>query len=444
MIKGDIVVKSKRKLVSLSFMFVLLVGTLNVSFFSNFGIVEATDSYPSSIILFIGDGMGLEHVKFGSLVEYGNDTFSSILNFPFNTTISTNNIDGGTTDSAASGTAISTGVKTKNGRIAMNYNAEMDLTTILEIAQMNGYATGLVATCHLTHATPAAFAAHSASRNDYQNIASDFNSSNVDVLLAGGSSTKYVGNYIDGFTTQGYTYITTETEMDGLSSTPVLGLFDSGSLPRMQTMDENSTVPTLLEMTIKAIDLLNATSKPFFLMVEGSQIDWAGHDNDEVYLAHEVIEFEKAVRYAKNLAMQETDLQVLVTADHETGGFNVESYTVETEIPYETDSYDVKQEKRTNRSQEIAVSWSSGGHTKTKVILAGIGPFSGAILNAEHHIDTFSIMRQAVDGETEPIGEGFYDHYLPTYAWILIFLSPTIISITLAFVFSKILRKKKS
>ena len=123
--------------------------------------------YPSSIIIFIGDGMGLEQVKFGSLVEFGNDSFTSIFNFPYNTTISTNNIDEGTTDSAASATAISTGIKTKNGRISVNYDGTMELTTILEIAQMNGYATGIVATCHLTHATPAAFAAHDTSRYNY-------------------------------------------------------------------------------------------------------------------------------------------------------------------------------------------------------------------------------------------------------------------------------------
>jgi alkaline phosphatase len=197
-------------------------------------------------------------------------------------------------------------------------------------------------------------------------------------------------------------------------------------------------------MTIKAIELLNDTSKPFFLMVEGSQIDWAGHDNDPLYLAHEVIEFEKAVRFAKELAEQLDDLQVLVTADHETGGLTVDSFSFTTEVPLDTDSYEIQQEKRTNRSQEISVSWSTGGHTKTKVILAGMGPFTEDILSAEHHIDTFSIMRQAVDGQTEPYGGMDYNKgFLPTYAWILIFLSPAILSISLAFILTKVIRMKK-
>ncbi len=434
---------SKRTIINAGLIIIIISSSLNFNAFKVSSEVKMADTYPSSIILFIGDGMGLEQIKFGSLVEFGNDSYSSILNFPFNTTVSTNNIDEETTDSAASATAISTGVKTKNGRIAMNFDGSMELTTILQIAQMNGYATGLVATCHLTHATPAAFAAHAASRGDYLNIAEDFTHADVDVLLGGGSGTDYLGNYLTNFTAQGYSYLTQESEMNAINSPPVLGLFAGGSLPRMQDLLESSTVPTLSEMTAKAISLLNATNKPFFLMVEGSQIDWAGHDNDEIYLAHEVIEFEKAVRYAKNLAEQVSDLQILVTADHETGGFKVENYSAETEIPFVTDSYQIQQEKRTNRSQEMEVSWSTGGHTKTKVILAGYGPFTEDILSAEHHIDTFSIMRQAVDGETEPIGEGFYQNFLPTYAWVLIFFAPAIVSVSLAFIVTKFIRKKK-
>ncbi|MCG3220705.1 MAG: alkaline phosphatase, partial [Candidatus Heimdallarchaeota archaeon] len=299
--------------------------------------------------------MGTEQIRFGQLVEYGLDKVSSLFDFPYSTRISTNNIDGTTTDSAAAATAMSTGVKTKNGRIATNWNASMELTTILEIAQMNGYATGLVATCHLTHATLAAFAAHEAKRGDYLNIAEDYTQSGVDVFFGGGSSEKYFGNYLSNFTEQGYAYITGKAELSNLNVTPVLGLFTEVSLPRVYSMEEDSLIPSLSEMTAKAIELLNATSKPFFLMVEGSQIDWAGHANDPIYLAHEMIEFEKTVRSVKNLAEQQPNWQVLVTADHETGGLSVEDYSFQTAIPLEPDSFEEKKEKRTNRSQEIEV-----------------------------------------------------------------------------------------
>ena len=377
--------------------------------------------------------MGIEHIKFGELVEYGIDNSSSIFDFPYSTQVSTTNIYGATTDSAASATAISTGVMTENGRIATNWNTTIDLTTILEIAQMNGYATGLVATCHLTHATPAAFAAHEAKRSSYQKIAKDFSSSGVDVFLGGGSDNDYIGNYISSFTDQGYAYITEESEMDTLSTTPVLGLFTENSLPRVINMEEDSTIPSLSEMTAKAINLLNATSKPFFLMVEGSQIDWASHDNDPVYLIHEMIEFEKSVKLVKDLAEQQPNWQVLVTADHETGGLSVGDYDFQTTVPQETDSFELKKEKRTNRSQEIIVDWGTGGHTKTKTILTGMGPYSENILEAKHHIDTFSIMREAIDGLTGSYEEGCCKgaHRVPYYAWGIICTTVIIVPTTI-------------
>ncbi len=425
---------------------ILVVIVTGLSLHQKFSITtSALDTYPSNIILFIGDGMGLEQIYFGQLVEYGLSNTSSILSFPYNTTVSTANVDGTTTDSAASATAISTGVKTKNGRIATNWNAKMDLTTILEIAKQNGYATGLVATSHLTHATPASFAAHDPSRGNYQEIAEDFSQANVSVMLGGGFEEKYIGNYISDFETLGYEYVTNETALASVTDVPVLGLFTGGSLPPLQTMLENSTIPTLSEMTIKAIDLLNSTGQPFFLMVEGSQIDWAGHDNDEIYLAHQIIEFEKAVRYVKNLAEQNSDWQLLVTADHETGGFSVKDYSFITEIPLETDSYTEKLDKRTARAQEVDVGWGTGGHTDTEVILAGMGPYTDQILTAEHHIDTFSIMRQAIDGETDPIGSDFYLGHLPLYFYYLIGLSSAALMGTgLYFILKNVIRRRQN
>jgi alkaline phosphatase len=413
-------------------LFILIVFSTITPVITTSSAVKLDEKPLKSIILLIGDGMGIEHIKFGELVEYGLINSSSIFNFPYSTQISTTNIYGGTTDSAASATAIGTGVMTENGRIATNWNATIDLTTILEIAQMNGYATGLVASCHLTHATPAAFAAHEAKRSSYQKIAKDFLQSNVDVFFGGGSDNDYIGNYISNFTDLGYTYITEESELNSQSTTPVLGLFSGSSLPRVTNMEEDSTIPSLSEMTSKAINLLNETAKPFFLMIEGSQIDWAGHDNDPIYLIHEMIEFEKTVRIVRNLALQIPDLQVLVTSDHETGGLSVEEYSFQTPTPEETDSFELKKEKRTNRSQEITLDWGTGGHTKTKVILTGMGPYTENIPDAEHHIDTFSIMREAIDGLTGSYEEGCCKgaHRVPYYAWGIIGVTVITIPVT--------------
>ena len=136
-------------------------------------------------------------------------------------------------------------------------------------------------------------------------------------------------------------------------------------------------------------------------MIEGSQVDRGGHDNDADYLISELIDFDDAIGKALDFAEKDGNTLVIVTADHETGGFSVEDYSFQTGIPLETDSFAEKQAKRTARAQEIEVDWSTLGHTNTRIILAGMGPYTEQIQNADHHVDTFSIMRQAIDGETE-------------------------------------------
>lgn len=366
----------------------------------------------NSVILMIGDGMGPEQVEFGRLVEYGPSGESAIQSFPYENTVGTDNIDGTTTDSAASGTAISSGVKTKNGRIGVNFDASVELTTILEICESNSYKTGLIATCHMTHATPAAFAAHDADRGNYNAIAEDMAASGVDLLMGGGNSTDYFGNEIADLQSNGYDYVQTITELESASTLPLLGLFDSGSLSKEENRD-NETVPSLSEMVEKGINMLDSAGDPFFLMVEGSQIDWAGHASDKQYLAHEMVEFEKAVRVARSYATQKTNVQLLVTADHECGGLSIDSYSFSTDLPQPGDSLTENRTTRNSRASEIGVSWiGMGGHTKTKVPLVGMGPYTSEIESAEHHVDTFSIMRQAVDGATEPGGSGWYDGYI--------------------------------
>ncbi len=370
---------------------------------------------PTGIVLFIGDGMGFPQIEIARLVEYGPEGESAILELPYQGSVSTTNIDGATTDSAASATAIATGVKTRNGRISMNFDASLDLETITEIAKNNGYATGIVATCHLTHATPAAFMAHDSSRNHYIEIAEDISTSGVDVIFGGGSSSSYLGNYISQMQSIGYSYITNKTELNSSLIDPILGLFTSVSLTPMFEKNDTSPQPSLQLMTQKAIELLNNTGNPFFLMVEGSQIDWGSHDNDPVYATLETIEFEKSVRFAKELAELDNKLQVLVTADHETGGLHIGDYTFLTSLPSELDDYETQKYKRIERVNQIETSWTTGGHTISNVILAGIGPNANKILNATHHIDTFSIMRELIDGKTTPSQLNSYKGYFNLY-----------------------------
>jgi alkaline phosphatase len=384
----------------------------------------AETSTGNTVIIMIGDGMGPQQVEFGRLVEYGPDGTSIINEFPNKNTVNTNNIDGTTTDSAASGTAIASGIKTRNGRIGTNFNAKVDSTSILEIAEEKNYNTGLIATCHMTHATPAAFAAHDASRNNYQAIAADMAQSGTDLIFGGGSDDKYFGLQIDSMKADGYAYIENKEQLKATNSLPVLGLFQEGSLS--EELDRDDTlVPSLSLMTEKAIELLDAKVEPFFLMVEGSQIDWAGHANDPEYLVHEMIEFEKAVRIAKSYADAHNDVQLIVTADHECGGLKINSYEFTTNMPTAGNTLAQNRTARVSRALQIDVSYSTGGHTKTEVPLVGMGPYSDRIASAEHHIDTFSMMRMAIEGKQGPVsdslyaGEEFYEGYI-NILWLYI------------------------
>ncbi|MHA2250041.1 MAG: alkaline phosphatase [Candidatus Kariarchaeaceae archaeon] len=348
-----------------------------------------------SIIILIGDGMGPNHIELGRLVEYGENADSSINEFPYYTLVETHEYNGEITDSAAAATAIATGVITANGRIGQDKD-EKELKTILEIAEENGYRTGLVSTTQMNHATPASFAAHEASRNNYVNIAADMASQNIEILFGGGTSNEYFGTQISNLQTQGYTYVTDKSELKALSTIPALGLFSYGGLPNGRILMNESSIPNLLDMTVKAIDLLSSEDNPFFLMVEGGQIDWRSHSNLPTFAAHEIIEFEKTVQYVKSLAESDPLLQVIVTADHETGGLSINSYDFHTPIPEEDDDIAIKIEKRTNRSKEISTSFSSIEHTSLKVVMTGIGPHTDQITQAEHTSDAFSIMKNAI------------------------------------------------
>ncbi len=372
--------------------------------------IEA-DTTNTSVILLIGDGMGPAHMELGRLVEYGAGNSSGYDRFPHETTVSTNNVDGGTTDSGAGGTAIATGTRTQNGLISMSSDGR-NLTTILEIAKQKGYATGLITICQLAHATPAVFAAHQPNRDLYSAIAADMVGHHVDLMLGGGWDTDYFGPHIANMQADGYEYATNKAELAALNSTPALGLFASGNLPKVQDYTDASPEPSLYEMVVKGIDLLNATGGPFFLMVEESAIDWAGHANDPVYAAHEMIMLDKIINHTINLAEAPgAKLQVLVTADHETGGLQILGTGGLTgPLPNASSTLAENIQRRTDRANQVQVSWSTGGHTSTEVILAGIGPYTSQIGHARFNIDVFSLMRMAIEGKSGPVervGEEF-------------------------------------
>ena len=200
---------------------------------------------------------------------------------------------------------MSAGIKTYNAAIAVD-NDKAEVKTVLE--QAKGKSTGLVATSEITHATPAAFGAHDISRKNMDAIANDYfdekikGKHKVDVMLGGGvkNFVRKDRNLTEEFKKSGYSYVTDRDQLLNDKNDQILGLFAPGGLDKM--IDRNEKTPSLEEMTNAAIERLNKNKNGFFLMVEGSQIDWAGHDNDIVGAMSEMEDFEKAFKAAIEFA----------------------------------------------------------------------------------------------------------------------------------------------
>jgi len=276
---------------------------------------------PKNIILFIGDGMGVAQVFSGITANGGMLNLQNMKTIGFSKTQSG---DDYVTDSAAGGTALSAGTKTYNGAIGVDMDGNQ-VTSILEYAERNEKATGLVSTSAITHATPASFIAHQPQRDMYEEIAADFMKTDIDVFIGGGADffTKRVDgrNLVLELNEKGYKVGYNVDDVAAYSSGKLAVLTAVGHNPGYRDRGE-----MLTQSTSKAIEVLdNADSKGFFLMVEGSQIDWGGHQNDASYVTGEVLDMDKALAKALEFAVEDRRTLVIVTADHETGGMTVEN-----------------------------------------------------------------------------------------------------------------------
>ncbi|WP_269844954.1 alkaline phosphatase [Lottiidibacillus patelloidae] len=288
-----------------------------------------------NVILLIGDGMGTTYTT--AYRYYKDNLTTSIMEktsfdpylVGLQTTYSFDE-DHNITDSAAAATSLSSGIKTYNGAIGVDMH-EDDVKTVLEVAKELGKSTGLIATSTINHATPAAFGAHNKSRKNYSEIANDYyddlvnGKHKVDILLGGGRNefVRKDRNLVEEFKKDGYAFVTTRKELLENQNEQVIGLFAEGALPKM--IDRSKETPSLEDMTLAALKQLNKNENGFFLMVEGSQIDWGGHDNDIVSVMSEMEDFEKAFKAAIDFAIKDKHTLVIATGDHETGGLSVGS-----------------------------------------------------------------------------------------------------------------------
>ena len=272
-----------------------------------------------NIILMIGDGMGVAQVHAGMISNKGPLNIERCKHIGFAKTFSEDHF---ITDSGASGTAIATGQKTYNGAISVDMDS-IPLKTILEYAEEYNKSTGLVATSTITHATPAAFISHQASRNDYEDIAMDFMKTDTEVFIGGGldhfNKRADSLDLTDSLKSKGYHLVYDMTEMLTHSSGKMAALLYPGSPPKYSEGRE-----IMLPLSIKmSLEILSQDAEGFFLMVEGSQIDWAGHDNDIKYIVDEFLDFDRAVGLALDFAEKDGNTLVIITADHETGGMGI-------------------------------------------------------------------------------------------------------------------------
>lgn len=279
---------------------------------------------PKNIILMIGDGMGLTQISAGM---YRNGNRLNLEKFPIiglHKSYASNNL---ITDSAAGATAFACGIKTYNGAIGVNPDT-VAVKTILEEAEENGLKTGMVATSTIVHATPASFIAHQKLRKMYEEIAADFLKTDIDFFLGGGK--KFFDrrdderNLYEELRAKNYfisDYFTEDLENIKMDYSKKFGYLTSDKDPLPVAQGRDYLIPAA-EMAINYLDKV-AVDTGFFLMIEGSQIDWGGHANESEYIITEMIEFDKTIGNVLEFAAKDGETLVIVTADHETGGYAI-------------------------------------------------------------------------------------------------------------------------
>ena len=311
-----------------------------------------------NVILVVGDGTGLNQITASRLAIGGPDHKLSIDQLPHQGISLTHSFDDIYTDSAAAATAWATGFKTKNKYLSINAEKKK-LKTILEMLDSKGYLSGIVATSSVTHATPAAFYSHIDSRYKEIEIANQLLNSSVNISLGGGQE------FFDLDELKKTHHLLTNKESlkkNFITSKRIIGLFDKDGIVR------SPDKPSQREMTDFALEQLkNNKCSGFFLMTEGSQIDWAAHDNNIVKMIEEFKDFDETIMDLINFVTEDQETLLIITADHETGGLKI-----------------------LNQKNGFAlIQWGTGSHTSEPVGVYAYGPgaelFNGMMDNTDIH-----------------------------------------------------------
>ena len=301
---------------------------------------------PKNVILMIGDGMGVAHVFAGSTANRGELYLNNFKHVGFSRTQSA---DRYVTDSGAGGTAIATGHKANNSSVGIDREGN-PVPSIMKVAKKNNLATGIVVTTSLLDATPADFVSHQPSRKMMPEIAADFVDAGPDLFIGGGiehfRNREDGRNLLDELMEKGYQVFDTITEVEKVKEGKLAGFLKEGRISQRGDQLERTTAV--------ALDILDDHKKGFFLMVEQSEIDGGGHDNDMQYIVEEMLDFDKTIGKVLEFAEKDGRTLVIVTADHETGGLTLVGGDVET--------------------GEVRGRFSTGGHTGNMVPVFAYGP----------------------------------------------------------------------
>ncbi len=379
-----------------------------------------------NVILIIPDGCSSVMWASVRAMTTGIDGQLNVDRLPSQGRCRTYSADALVTDSAAGATAYACGIKTNNGVLSMNAATTLGdsltgkpVETILELAKKAGYATGLITTAFIQHATPAAFYSHRAHRDWYDLIAGDLAGAGIDVIMGGGrqymlpqdaideegvlSMRKDRRNIIDEMRQKGYTYIFDANGLRSLDAKTgkTLGLFNPGHMEyELNRVKDIAGEPGLWEMTEKAIEILSRKKKGFFLMVEAAKIDHAAHAHLTAEYLFEGIACDKTIGTAMEFARKNKDTLVIVVPDHGTGGPHLagmydlskpDSAVIDHGFPhYRLNGAGFPVD---DGGRPIAIQWvKTTGHTGEDVTVSAMGSLSGELDGVIQNIDVFRVM----------------------------------------------------
>lgn len=366
---------------NINFALILILGILTFSSYScrTSEVAFEEGQRAKNIIFLIGDGMGVPQI---SAALYSNNNRLALEAFPyvgFHKTYSESDL---ITDSAAGATAFACGIKTYNGAIGMDQDT-LPCYSLLEELQDNGYATGLIATSTIVHATPAAFAAHQPLRWQYEEIAVDLSQAGVDFMVGGGRRyfnrrDKDERDLLQEMAKEGYlirSYLDDDLPNIMTGSAERFFYLSADKHPLTRAAGR-AYLPYSVQLG--ASFLSRKSDSGFFLVAEGSQIDWGGHSNEGQLIVEEVLDFDRAVEAALDYARRDGETLVVVTTDHETGGMAI--------MPG-------------SKMGDIKASFNHNGHTAAMVPVFAYGPSSERFEGIYDNTEIYFKMRAALGME---------------------------------------------